>query len=188
MKMFDKKKYLTSLFTRLLLVVIFLLLILIINKYNHTFITKFKNNLFNKTFNFIKVNKISQKILGKDVFYYQNNKDIESVLSNSFDANIKEKYLDSEKLSVSLDLPIGSISSGVVVYIGNKDSYGSTIIIQGVDGYNIWYGNVKDINVGLYDYVEEHNLIASANGEYIYLLIEKDNKYFTYDEYIQSKS
>ena len=188
MKINNKKAYLSSLITRILLVIIFLLFILILNKYNHSFTLKLKNEIFNKSFNFIKINKVSQKLLGKDVFYYQNNNDATLVLSNSLSLNGKDKYYDAEKLKVSDNLPIGSISSGVVVFTGYKDLYNNTVIIQGLDGYNIWYGNLKDININNYDYVEEHNLLGAADGNYIYLLIEKDNKFYTYDEYIQSKN
>ena len=187
MKLKLKRTYISNLLTRILLLIVFILFLLIINKYNHALALEFKNDLFNKSFNFIKINKISQKVLGKDVFYYQKNSDTSLVLSSNFDSNIKEKYYEGEKMNVSTNLPIGSISSGVVVYIGDKDNYGNTVIIQGVDGYNIWYGNIKDINVGLYDYVEKQNLIGAADGDFLYLLIEKDNKYYTYDEYKQNK-
>ena len=182
----NSKKYVSSLITRILLIIIFLLFILILNKYNKSLIHKFKDNLFNKSFNFIKVNKISQKLLGRDVFYYQKNNDSSLVLSNNFTSSGKEKYFDGEKINVSTDLPIGSIKSGVVVFIGNKDNFNNTVIIQGIDGFNIWYGNLTDININLYDYVEEHNLIGSADGDFVYLLIEKDNKFYTYDEYIKN--
>lgn len=188
MKIFNRRNYAFNLMSRILIIIIFLLGILILNKFNKPLVLKFKNNLFNKSFNFIKVNKISQKFLGKDVFYYHDNGDITEVLSNSFSSNEKEIYYDAEKLYVSDNLPIGSISSGVVVYEGNKDNYGNTIIIQGMDGFNIWYANIKDISPGLYDYVEKNNLIGAADGDYIYLIIEKNNKYYTYDEYIQNKN
>lgn len=187
MKLKLKRTYISNLITRILLLIVFVLFLLIINKYNHALTLEFKNDLFNKSFNFIKINKISQKVLGKDVFYYQKNSDTSLVLSSNFDSNLKEKYYEGEKMNVSTNLPIGSISSGVVVYIGDKDNYGNTVIIQGVDGYNIWYGNIKDINVGLYDYVEKQNLIGAADGDFLYLLIEKDNKYYSYDEYKQNK-
>lgn len=188
MKINMKKKYISNLITRILLVIIFLLFILIMNKYNRSFTLKFKNDLFNKSFNFIKINKLSQKVLGKDVFYYQNSNDAIDVLSNSFDLANNEKYYDALKINVSSNLPMGSLSSGVVVFIGNKDNYNNTVIVQGLDGYNIWYGNVKDVNVSLYDYVEKGNLVGAADGDYVYLLIEKNNKYYSYDEYIKNKN
>lgn len=183
-----KKNYISRLATRILLVLVFVLFVLILNKFNRNLSLEFKNDLFNKSFNFVKVNKISQKVLGKDVFYYQGNNNSMQVLSNNFNSFDKQKYMDAEKMVVSSNLPIGSISSGVVVFIGDKENYGKTIIIQGLDGYNIWYCNIKDINIKLYDYVESQSLIGSADGQYIYLLIEKNNKFFTYDEYIKNKN
>lgn len=182
------KKYISNLITRVLFIIIFLLFILILNKYDSSLIIKFKNSLFNKSFNFIKVNKVSQKLLGKDVLYYQNGGNTSLVLSNNYGINDKEKYFDGEKIKVSSNLPIGSIKSGVVVFIGNKENFNNVVIIQGMDGYNIWYGNLTNINVKLYDYIEEQNLIGTADGDYVYLLIEKNNKFYTYDEYIQNKS
>ena len=183
-----KKNYISRLATRILLVLVFVLFVLILNKFNRNLSLEFKNDLFNKSFNFVKVNKISQKVLGKDVFYYQGNDNSMQVLSNNFNSFDKQKYMDAEKMVVSSNLPIGSISSGVAVFIGDKENYGKTIIIQGLDGYNIWYCNIKDINIKLYDYVESQSLIGSADGQYIYLLIEKNNKFFTYDEYIKNKN
>ncbi|MBR5662724.1 MAG: M23 family metallopeptidase [Bacilli bacterium] len=184
----NNKKYLKNLLTRFLIMIIFILFILILNKYNKSLALNLKNNLFNKSINFVKINKLSQRLLGKDVFYYQSKESDSMVIASQFNQNKKNKYFDGEKILVSSNLPIGSISSGVVVYIGNKENYNNTIIIQGMDGYNIWYGNITNVNASLYDYVEEHSLIGSADGEYMYLLIEKDNKFYTYDEYVKSKN
>lgn len=159
----------------------FVILLLIINKFSPNFSKKIKKQLFDTSLNFVKVNKISKNIIGKELFSYNNNS--LSVLSDAELSNYSSKYYDGEEFIVSENLPIGIIQSGVVVYIGEKDHFNNTIIIQGVDGYNIWYGNLKDINVNLYDYVEKHNLIGSADGNKIYVLIEKNNKLYTYDEY-----
>ena len=88
---------------------------------------------------------------------------------------------------MSTNLPIGAIESGVVIFVGEKDNYGSTIIIEGVDGYNIWYSNITDINIKIYDYIEKGSLIANAKDSKIYLLIEKDNKIYSYNEYKENK-
>ena len=37
---------------------------------------------------------------------------------------------------------------------------GNTVIIQGVDGVDIWYGNLTNVSVKLYDYVEKDKLIG----------------------------
>lgn len=184
----NKNRYLANLITRVLLIVIFLLFVLILNKYNKNLTLKFKNELFNKSLNFASINKVSQKVLGKDVFYYENNTDSIQVISNEFSSSNSIKYLDATKITVSDNLPIGSISSGVVVFMGEKENYGNTVIIQGLDGYSIWYANIKDLNVKMYDYIEKQNLIGAANGDFVYLLIEKNNKFYSYDEYVQNQN
>lgn len=177
------KKNIKNVLNRILVTLIFILLLLIINKSNPNFVKKIKNSLYNKSINFIKINKLSKKIIGKEVFYYQNNSDSLKVINSDIELNTVHKYFDGESFKVSKDLPIGTIESGIVVFIGNKDNYHNTVIVQGTDGYNIWYGNLKDINTSLYSYVEKNSLIGSADGEEIYLLIEKDNKLYTYEEY-----
>lgn len=161
-------------------------ILLIINKLYPGTLKKIKTNVFSKSISFVKINKLSKNIIGRDVFY-EKNKDMK-VLSNDINLNKSNKYFDAEEFKVSTNLAIGSLQSGVVIFIGDKDKYGNTIIIEGVDGYNIWYSNVTDINVKLYDYVEKGSLIASANQDKIYLLIEKDNKIYTYDEYKEHKN
>ncbi len=45
--------------------------------------------------------------------------------------------------------------SGIVVYIGEKENYKQTVIVQQMNGVDVWYGNIKQANVKLYDYVEK---------------------------------
>ena len=79
---------------------------------------------------------------------------------------------------------IPSIESGIVVFIGEKENYGNTIIIQGVDGVDIWYGNTDNTNVKLYDYVEKGSMIAMTKTEDLYLVFQKDGKFLDYKKYI----
>ena len=69
-------------------------------------------------------------------------------------------------------------------FIGDKEEYGQTIIIQGMDGIDYWYSNVENINVKLYDYIESDNIIATAKDNKLYVLFMKDGKFLNYEEYI----
>lgn len=146
-----------------------------------------KKNIFNKSFNFIKVNTLTKKVLGKEFIYYQKMPNSINVFSEDIGGNISHKFYDGEKYDVSENLPIGVFESGVVIYRGYKENFKNTVIIQGIDNYNIWYGNLKDINVNLYEYVEKNSLIGSADGKEVYILIEKDDKFYTYEDYKKSK-
>lgn len=188
MKMKIKTKYISSLVTRVLLSLVIILFSLIINKINPNLYLKVKNYTFNKTLNFIKVNKLSKKIIGKEVFYTSNNNSDIKIVNEEKLTSDSVKYFEAEKFKVSKNLPIGAISSGVIIYIGKKENYNNTVIIQGTDNYNIWYGNIENINYSLYDYVEKESLIGSCISDELYLIIEKDGKLFTYEEYKKNTS
>ena len=70
-----------------------------------------------------------------------------------------------------------------MVYIGEKEDYGNTVIIQGVDGVDIWYGNLTNVSVKLYDYLEKDKLIGETLDDTLYLVIKKDNEYIKYEDY-----
>lgn len=184
----NKSKYINNLIFRCLICSILVMSIALINKFSPNTYIKIKNNIFNKSFNFAKLNILSKKIIGKNVFYSKDKSESELVMNDNISSKKIEKYHDAEKIYVSDSLPIGSIESGIVIYSGIKDDYGNTIIIQGVDGYNIWYANVENIEADLYSYIEKGELIASAKGNYIYLLIEKNGQIYSYEEYKNNKN
>lgn len=75
------------------------------------------------------------------------------------------------------------MASGVVVFSGEKEGYGNTVIIQGIDGADIWYGNLENVSINLYDYIEANTVIGNVVDEYLYLVIKKDNEYIKYEDY-----
>ena len=94
-----------------------------------------------------------------------------------------ESYKDGEVLSLSSNTLINNLTSGVVVFVGEKDDYGETVIIQGVDGVDIWYGNLTNVSVKLYDYVEKNKLIGETKDDKLYLVIKKNNEFIKYEDY-----
>ena len=94
-----------------------------------------------------------------------------------------DKYLDGEVLTLNNNTLINNLTSGIVVYSGEKEGYGNTVIVQSVDGADIWYGNITNVSVKLYDYVEKDKLIGEVNGDKLYLVIKKDNNFIKYEDY-----
>ena len=180
---FIRRYFCSKLIFKALICLILLMNFVIVHKFFPDKVKTFKHNLFNKYFNFIQINKLSKKLIGKNVFYFQDRTYLVSDTNEDLNIATHEKYYDGEKFLVSEDLPIGTIQSGVVIFSGVKDKFGSTVIIQGTDGFNIWYGNLNNINATLYTYMEKASLIGNCNGKYVYILIEKDGKYYSYDEY-----
>ena len=49
----------------------------------------------------------------------------------------------------------------------------------------MWYGNLDNVNVNLYDYVEKGSLLGEVKDTNLYLVYQKDGKYVDYKEYIE---
>ena len=82
---------------------------------------------------------------------------------------------------------VPSFESGIVVYIGEKENYKQTVIVQQMNGVDVWYGNIKQTNVKLYDYVEKGALIGQVSDKTLYLVFQKEGKFIDYQNYL-SKS
>ena len=185
---YNLKKTIDGLVNRSLISIVLIMSLLLINKFNSNFLSNFKNTIFNRSFNFVKINSLSKKFLGKEFIYSQKKSGSIGVMNEDLISGESHKYYDGEKYIVSSNLPIGTVESGVVIFVGDKQHFKNTVIIQGTDNYNIWYGNLKDVSVNLYEYVEKNSLIGLADGNEVYMLIEKDNNYYSYEDYKKSKN
>ena len=141
----------------------------------------YKDNVFNNTLKFTKIKNYYEHYFGEVL--PQNSSDAESVFSENLVYKSIKDYHNGEKLTVNTNTLVHSLSSGIVVFIGQKEDFGNTIVIQGIDGYDIWYGALENINVTLYDYIEKDTLIGQTKDDYLYLLIKKDNSYIKYEDY-----
>lgn len=72
----------------------------------------------------------------------------------------------------------------MIVFIGDKENYGKTIIVEDLDGVYNWYGNIDNSSLKLYDYVEKGSLIGEASLK-LYLVFSKGDKFLDYEEYIK---
>ena len=95
------------------------------------------------------------------------------------------KYLDGVKLIVEQNYLVPIQESGLVVFTGEKEGYGNIVIIQQIDGVDMWYGNLGNVNVKLYDYVEKGTLLGEVKDTNLYLVCQKDGKDVDYKEYIE---
>ena len=55
----------------------------------------------------------------------------------------KESYKDGVSLSVTDDYLVPSQLGGIVVFVGEKEGYGKTVVVQQYNGIDLWYGNIK---------------------------------------------
>ncbi len=166
--------------TLFLLSVIFLFSCLIYTKISDENKENFKNIFLTNSLSFTKINNIYEKYFGEVLPSVTN---AEMVFSQ--DLNYKEitDYHEGEKLTLQSQTVISSLIGGIVVFIGEKDNYGNTVIVQGNDGYDIWYGNVTDINVNVYDYIEKGTTLGQSIDENVYILIKKGEETIKYEDY-----
>lgn len=180
----DKKiKYLKNLISRILLSIILVISICIFIKLNDKNILLIDKYIFKDSLEFTKINNWYQDNVGKIVPELKDNANL-VFSSEDLKKNSYTDYLDGVKFELDKNSPVSLISGGIVIFIGKKDNYGNTIIIQGNDGIDYWYGGITNSNVNLYDYLEKDTLIGETNDNYLYLILQKDGKYISYEEII----
>ncbi len=171
-----------GLFTRLLLSIILVLISTIVSYSNETYKNILKQEIFETTLSFTSMNEWLTDRFGhslpipmpENVIPVQNeHNELENVTN----------YYDGIMASVKKDSTISALNSGIVVFLGEKENYGPCIIIQGIDGVDIWYGNITNIDLSMYDYVEKNHLLGSAIDNHVYFVIQKDGQYLNYEEY-----
>lgn len=175
-------KYLKGLISRILIAVIFVLGSIIYTNISSNNKALYKKYVLEDSLSFTKINNLYHDIFG-EVDVLKKKDDTTSVFFNSIKYSNIESFKNSTKLTVGTNETINVITSGIVVYIGEKEDLGNTIIIQGNDGADIWYSNITDTNIKVYDYIESGSILGTSNSDFIYLTISKDGKYLSYEEY-----
>ena len=139
--------------SKFLIAVIFFLVSVIFTNSSDKNLLLYKEHVLTESIPFTKVKGWYEDLFGEVLPKNDNN---QMVMNGHLVYKSIENYKDGEMLSLSSNTLINNLTSGVVVFAGEKDDYGETIIIQGVDGVDIWYGNLTNISVKLYDYVEKN--------------------------------
>lgn len=173
-------KYLNGLVKRTMICFVFVLLVLAISLMSETGRSYIKKYLLETNFEFSKINTLYNKYIGK-----LTDENTEVVSGNQLlEYTSKEKYNDGVKLTVSENYNVNLLESGIVVYIGEKEEYGNTIIIQQSNGIDAWYGNIENVDVKIYDYIEKGTIIGNANKT-LYLVFQKNGEILNYEDYIK---
>mgnify|MGYP005770796613 CR=1 FL=1 len=181
-----RTKYINSLFSRVLLSIVFLLGSVIFIKSSNDHLLLYKEQVFEKSFQFASFNKLYKKYLGS-ILPFDNVEKIEdkAVFNETFKYDSQKKYKDGTKFTVDTNYLMPALQSGIVVFIGEKEGYGQTVIIQGTDGVDVWYANINS-TLKLYDYVEKQSLVGESINDELIILVQKDNEFIEYSAYEQT--
>lgn len=168
--------------TKLLLSIIFVLVSLIYINFDDDNKKKYQDTILEDNIDFYDINQVYDKYVGEG----EDNLDTVLTFNDSIIASEVVPYGNSYQLTVGKDYLINVLEPGIIVYIGEKDDLGNTIIVQGNDGVDIWYSNISISEFSLYDYVSTGDTLGISNGEYVYLSILKDGNHITYEEYFKN--
>ena len=169
-----------------LLVVFLTLLVLIFIKKDPQFKTDFYKFVYNSHFSFAIFNDVYEKYMGNPLPF----KDLlvqgtEPVFNEQLVYKETNIYKDGVELKVDKNYMVPALDSGIVVFIGDKEDYKDTVIVQQANGIDVWYSNVSADNLKLYDYIEKGNLIGEVKTDSLYMVFKKDGKVLDYKDYIQ---
>lgn len=174
-------KHIKIYISKTLITIIITLILLIIMKSSKTFKTNFYKYVYDTNFSFTKISNLYNKYFG-NILEMPTIKD-QTVFNEKLNYKSKEKYLDGVKLYIDKNYLVNSLESGIVVFIGNKENYGNVVIIEQINGIDVWYGNINNVSVKMYDYINKGTYIGEAN-DYFYLVYKKNGKYLNYEDYI----
>lgn len=178
------KKGIKNLINKCLIVIILLLITLILMKTD----TKFKNNVikyvYEDSFHFTKLKELYEKYFGKILSVDKVVPKEEPVFKEKLAYQKANVFKDGVQLQVNDNYMVPLLESGIIVFMGEKEGYGNTIIIEQIDGIDVWYCNIKTNNIKMYDYIEKGNLLGEVNGDKMYMVFQKEGKFLNYKEYI----
>ena len=178
------KKSIRRLINQTLISIIILLVGLIVIRKDVSLKEKINKKIYEDNIEFIKVKNLYDKYFG-ELLPISNLVSKEQPVFNEKIKYLKEeKYLEGVKLTVDNNIMIPSMKDGIVVFIGEKENYGNTIVVEQTDGVDVAYGNIDNINVKLYDYVESGTLLGQAKDNYMYLVFQKEGNNLDYKQYI----
>lgn len=178
----NKSNYINFLITRVLLAIILFFCVLILSNYNKNIKMFVSNDVLKNNMSFTKIAGIYNKYFGNIIPIKEVGDESKTVFNEKINYSDIQNYVDGYSLEVTNNYLVPIINSGVVVFIGEKEDYGKTVIIQGIDEVEYWYGNMENINVGMYDYVSKGSLLGSTKGSTLYLVFQKNNEYLEYEE------
>jgi len=178
------KKSVKDFISRTMITVILFLAALILVRENKEFKKIIIDNVYNSSFQFTEAKKIYEKYFGKVLSIDKIAPPEESVFNEKIAYKKSNVYKDGVELEVEEEYLIPALESGIVVFMGEKKDYGTTVIIQQIDGVDVWYSNIEAKDIKMYDYVKKGTLIGQTKSKKLYLVFQKEGKYLNYKEYI----
>lgn len=178
------KKSIRNFITRVLITVIIFLVGMILVKSDSKVKNSILKQVYDTNFKFTKIKDIYQKYFGNILSIDKLALEDKQVFQEKLTYQKAKSYLDGVKLQVSDNYMVPALESGIVIFMGEKEEYGNTIVIEQVDGIDVYYSNISSDGIKLYDYVEKGKLLGEAQDNQLCLVFQKDGSFLDYKKYI----
>lgn len=166
-------------FIKLSILLIIFLSTIILSKNNNTkeWINK---NILEKNISFQSIKKI-YSTLGS-ILPFDEIPNTKEVFSEKIKYDEINLYKDGISLTVEDNYLVPVQYDGIVVFIGNKDNYDNTVIIES-DDITIYYSNITT-KLKLYDQVKKSEYLGETINNKLYLVFKKNGVVVDYKEYL----
>lgn len=177
--------FIKNIFIKVFLVVFLLVFCSLFMKKNNNYKSFIFDKIYNHNVSFAFIKKYYNKYLG-DIIPFESISPQKKVISlNKIEYIEKSTYNNGVKLKLDNNYLIPILNDGIVIFIGEKEGFNNTIIIEDDNRVDYIYGNLDDINVKLYDYVKKGDLLGTVKDNSLYLMFEKDGNVIDYKKYIK---
>lgn len=177
-KRYVLKKSIRRFISKIMILIIIILIGMIAVKTNPNLKEKLKELIYENNFKIIDNRKLYKKYIG-------------NILANNYSSEAKmvsdeklaykklKKNKSGVKLIVDSNYTVPSLESGVVTYLKDK-----TIVIEQVNGIQVYYHNIIPNQIKLYDYLEKGSILGAVDGNELDIELKKDGKYLDYQKYL----
>lgn len=180
------KSNLLGFINRTLLSGIILLTVLCMIKMNPETKDIIYKNVYSKNISFAPFREWYEKYFG-NLFPEEISKKIpkdQMVFQETFVYQKKEDIKDGVRVSVGKGYLVPALESGIIVFMGEKEGYGNTLIIQQMNGVDAWYVGINLTELKLYDYIEKGSLLGESKEKELDLYFQKEGEFVNYQDYI----
>ncbi len=181
----SKRTSYTKFISKLGITIILTLTVLITLKSNQNYRATFYQYVYENHISFASINATYQKYFGSPLPFLNLLEDqTKPVFDEKLNFKEQHKYKDGVALTVDQHYLVPVLESGMIVFVGEKEGYGNTVIVQQMDGIDVWYSNLNTMSVKLYDYIEKGSLLGEVKGDQLYLVYKKNGIVLDYEEHL----
>lgn len=176
------KKMLFRILSQIMISVI-LLLVALIGTRNVSFKNELYKYVYQDNLSFKEIEGVYKKYFG-EILPNDWNDNTEFVSSEKMEYSKAEELDGGVRLSIKKNSIVSAFEGGLVLFVGEKEGYGNTLILEQVDGVEAWYIGVDTNDLKIYDYVDANAIIGTSMKDTIDLYFKRSGEVVDYKNYV----